>query len=65
MASHPSRWSFYIAIHPVPALNMPLFYVLGKMSDETVPPKKQIFEHDHEFNAGAKRPDICACAWCQ
>lgn len=59
----------YITIHPVPAENMyGIYKKFPKMSDETIAPKKQIWnpiDYDTYWNFGTRMPGKCNCWYCR
>ncbi len=55
----------YIALHPVPAVNMLAIHEKFKhISAETVAPELQMWGENRNYAHGQKRPDICTCSWC-
>lgn len=55
-----------IAIHPVPAVNMPAIHEQFKhLGAETVAPELPLWGVKRNYDYGTKRPDVCACQWCQ
>jgi hypothetical protein len=55
----------YIALHPVPALNMPAIHEKFKgIGAETTAPELQIWGKHMHYAYGTKRPDICVCRYC-
>jgi hypothetical protein len=56
----------YISVHPTdPITNV---YEIQKrfprLSDQTVPPERQLWHKEPNWNIGGKRPDICPCDYC-
>ena len=55
----------YIALHPVPAANMPAIHEKFKgIGAETAAPELQMWGKHVHYNYGTKRPDICVCRYC-
>lgn len=55
----------YIAIHPVPAVNMPAIYEkFRNIGAETVAPELPMWGMKRNYAIGVKRPNICPCSYC-
>jgi hypothetical protein len=54
----------YISVHPLPVLNIDEMHAkFPCMSDETIPPERQLWWCDIDHNYGTKQPE-CPCDYC-